>query len=588
MKKRAFIFLLVLGYNLCLALTPPLEREVNLSLSNERFSNVLIKIQEQTGLVFSYKPSIVDGIAPVSIQLKHKTVREALALMLPKSVTYKAKNNYIILKEKPEEINPKKTEISGYVYDKETEQKVANVTIYDKESLQSVTTDEYGFYSISVPSTNEKISINKDNYQDTILSLTYLKENKINNITLSPISEARRRQDSIRWKDRLKDIGLYTNTAYKKFKGFVNTINVRDTITRNVQVSLFPFIGTNHKLSGNVVNKLSFNVWGGFARGVKGFEIAGLFNIDRENVIGTQLAGVFNIVGDTVKGTQLAGYFNITGNYMKGFQAASLMNLNNRGMKGVGLAGLMNISNSVRGVQIAGIGNLNDTLKGIAVAGLFNVTDFGNNAAQISCLFNNQKKGSASLQIAGLFNTAGYLKGVQIAPFNFADSAVGVPIGFFSFVKKGVHQIEFSADELFSSNISFRTGAPAFYNIFSIGFASRSTKNLTQLGYGIGTSFRIKNKFRSDITASMHHISKGGFYFATNEIYQVYCGLEYKVRKKFSLAAGPTFNVLMSDALLPDYQTYQSIMPYTVFNTTNPYDFNFKGWIGGKIALRFL
>jgi len=588
MKKFVFIFQLVFWYNCCLAIAPPLEREVNLSLNNERFSNVLIKIQEQTGLVFSYKPSIIEGIAPVSIQLRHKTVREALALMLPKSVTYKAKNNYIILKEKPEEKNPKKTEISGYVYDKETDQKVPNVTIYDKESLQSVTTDEYGFYSISVPSSNEKISINKDNYKDTILSLEYLKENKINNIAISPVSEAKRRIDSLHWKDRLKDIGLYTNTAYKKFKGFVNTINVRDTITRSVQVSLVPFIGTNHKLSGNVVNKLSFNVWGGFARGVKGFEIGGIFNIDRENVIGTQIAGTFNIVGDSVKGTQLAGYFNITGNYMKGFQMAGLMNLNNRGMKGVGIAGLMNISNSVKGVQVAGLGNINDTLKGVALAGLFNVTDYGNKAAQISCLFNNQKRGSASVQIAGLFNTAGYLRGIQIAPFNYADSAKGVPIGFFSFVKRGVHQIEFSVDELFSSNISFRTGVPAFYNIFSIGFASRSTKNMTQLGYGVGTSFRIKNKMRSDITMSMHHISKNGFYYGTNEIYQAYWGLEYKVGKKFSIAGGPTFNVLMSDALLPDYQTFESIMPYTLFSRTNQYDFNFKGWVGGKIALRFL
>jgi len=604
MKKIIFIFLCVFCYTRYSAILPPLEREVNLSVSNEQFTAVLTKIQEQTGLIFSYKASIISSIGLVSLQLKHKTVREALALMLPRTITYKAKNNYIILKEKQEDKNPKKTEISGYVYDKETEQKVPNVTIYDKESLQSVTTDQYGFYSISVPAGNERISVNKENYQDTTLSLINVKENKINNISLAPVSESQRKQDSTHWRDKLKDLGLYTNQMYKKFKGFVNTINVRDTITRNVQVSLIPFIGTNHKLSGNVVNKLSFNVWGGFAKGVRGFEIGGLFNIDRENVAGTQIAGIFNIVGDSVKGTQLAGYFNITGNSMKGFQAAGLMNINSGSMRGVqlaslmningksmsgfGAAGLMNINSSVKGAQVAGIGNISDTLKGISIAALFNVSDYGNKACQIAGLFNNQKTGASFLQVAGLFNTVGYLKGVQIAPFNFADSAKGVPIGFFSFVKKGVHQIELNADELFSANLSFRTGVPAFYNTFSIGFAPGSDKRLWQVGYGAGTSFKIKNKLRSDITASMHHVSSGGFYFATNELYRVYWGLEYKFRKKFSIAAGPTFNLLMSDALLPDYHTYRDIMPYRLFNTTDPYDFNFKGWVGGRIALRFL
>lgn len=605
MKKFVLISLLLLSVNGLMALIPPLEREISLNLSNERFSDVLLKIQEQTGLIFSYNPSIISGIRPQSLQIKHKTVREALAMMLPKTIIYKAKNNYIILKEKPEEKTPpKKTEISGYVIDKKTEQKVANVTIYDKESLQSVTTDQYGFYSISVPAANEKIDINKENYQDTSLALNDVKDNKINNITIAPVTEEQRLQDSIVRRDRLKELGLYTSNIYKKFTGFINTINIRDTITRPVQVSLLPFIGTNHRLSGSVENRLSFNILGGFSKGTKGFEIGGLFNIDRENVKGCQIATVFNIVGDSMKGTQLAALFNITGNYMAGFQgagllninnrdfkgvqAATLLNLNNRKAEGVSIAALMNISNYVKGVQIGLLGNVSDTLNGATLGGLFNVTEHGINSIQGGFLFNNQRTGSAAVQVAGLFNTAGHVTGVQIAPFNFADSASGVPIGFFSFVKKGVHQLELSSDELFLGNVSFRTGVPAFYNIFSIGFWSPNTKNLTQLGYGVGTSFRIKNKLRGDATLTMHHISKDGFYFGTNDLYRGYVGVEYKFRKKFSVAAGPTFNLFMSDQLLPEYPVYENIMPSYLFNTTNPYDFNLKGWLGAKVALRFL
>ncbi|PBQ33445.1 hypothetical protein CNR22_17230 [Sphingobacteriaceae bacterium] len=604
MKKFVLISLLLLCVNGLMAVIPPLEREINLTVSNERFSDVLFKIQEQTGLIFSYNPSIISGIRPLSLQIKHKTVREALAMMLPKTIIYKSKNNYIILKEKPAEKNQNKTEISGYVIDKKTEKKVANVTIYDKESLQSVTTDQYGFYSISVPATNEKISINKENYQDTILSLTDVKDNKINNISIAPVTEEQRIQDSIVRRDRLKELGLYTSNIYKKFTGFINTINIRDTITRPIQVSLLPFIGTNHRLSGSVENKLSFNILGGFSKGTKGFEVGGLFNIDRENVVGCQVATIFNIVGDSMKGTQLAALFNITGNYMTGFQgagllninnrdfkgvqAATLLNLNNRKAEGVSIAALMNISNYVKGVQVSFLGNVSDTLNGVSLGGLFNVTEHAVKAVQAGFLFNNQRTGTSYVQVAGLFNTACYVKGIQIAPVNFADSASGVPIGFFSFVKKGVHQLELSSDELFLGNVSFRTGVPAFYNIFSIGFWSPNTKSLSQLGYGVGSSFRIKNKLRGDVTLTMHHISKGGFYYGTNDLYRAYCGIEYKFRKKFSVAAGPTFNLFMSDQLLPDYSVYETIMPSYLFSTTNSYDFNLKGWLGAKIALRFL
>ena len=585
------------------AIIPALEREVNLTLTNETFANVLLKIQEQTGLIFSYKASIVGGIGPISLRVDHKSVREVLALMLPKTVTYKVKNNYIILKEKPVEVNPKKTEISGYVIDKETEKKVANVTIYDKESLQSVNTDEYGYYSISVPSSNEKISINKENYKDTIISLVDLKENKLNNITMVPVNDSVRKQDSLQWKDKLHDIGLYTSTMYKKIKGFVNTINVRDTLHRNFQVSLIPFVGTNHNLSGNVVNRISLNVVGGVAKGSHGVEVGGLFNIERNNVKGFQIAGLFNIVVDSVKGTQFAGGFNMTGSSMSGVQAALLMNvnagkqkgvqlagmmnLNSKSSNGISVAGLMNIAGSVRGAQLAFMGNINDTLKGIVVSSVFNVTDFGKKSMQISYGFNKQNHGASLLQVAGLFNSTNYLKGIQIAPINFADSATGVPIGLFSFVKKGVHQIELNADEVFPLNLSFRTGVPAFYNLFSIGFEP-DTLSLWQIGYGVGTSFKIKKKLYGDATFSMHHVNYGGFYFGTNEIYKAYLGLEYKFGKKFSVAAGPTFNVFMSDVLLPEYSQFQSIVPNKIFDKTNANDFNLKGWIGLRVALRFL
>lgn len=590
------------------AVVPALEREVTLSLFNEKIQNALNKIQDQAGLVFSYQPSLINDVAPVTIQINRRTVREALAMMLPKTIIYKAKDNYIILKEKPIEKNPKKTELSGYVYDKTTEQKVANVTIYDKNTLQSATTDQYGYYSITVPTTGTpNLSVNKENYKDTIISHEQIKDNAIVNINIDPLPPSKRKfVDSLYWKEKMQDVNEFASMLYKKFKGHINTINVKDTITRKFQFSVYPYVGTNHSMSGRVTNNLSFNLYGGYARGVNGFELGGLFNIDAENVRGVQMAGLFNVVGDTVKGGQFSGLFNFTGKHVtgcqiaglmninegtqKGFQIAGLMNINDDRSIGASLAGLMNITSEAKGAHIAGLANLQDTLSGISIAGLFNMNHLAKKSTQIAGLFNKSQNGQTDVQIAGLFNNAKYVSGIQLALFNFADSVSGVPIGLLSFVKKGVHQLEFSGDDLFYTNLSFRTGVNALYNIFTMGMqpGGGSNGSLWHIGYGVGTSFQIKNKLRSDLYATSHHVSKGGFYLATSEMYRFYWGLEYKFGKKFSIAAGPMFNLYLTDELTEEYTPmYSKVISSPLFNYTDSEYYNLKGWVGGRVALRF-
>ncbi|MBL7930300.1 MAG: hypothetical protein JNL60_00275, partial [Bacteroidia bacterium] len=344
------------------------------------------------------------------------------------------------------------------------------------------------------------------------------------------------------------------------------------------------------------------NVIGGYAKGLNGFEAGCIFNIDERSVKGVQLAGVFNIVGHTAQGTQCAGLFNIVGESFKGFQAAGLMNINDGVHSGVqmaslmnitgfargcSMAGMMNIAGTAKGSQLAGMANINDTLYGVAASGMFNISKCGKTSLQIAPVFNISDNGSSALQLGALFNKTSYLRGVQIGMLNFADSANGVPIGFLSFVKKGVHQIELSADELFPLNLSFRTGVPAFYNIISVGYKTGSP--LWQVGYGVGSSLHLKNKWYGEITATAHHLSNGRFYISASDLYRFYVGFEYKFKKRFSVAFGPQLNVYVSDTYDSDFTSiYNNIPPYHIDNQTNEFGFNRKMWLGGKIALRFL
>lgn len=623
---------------LCCALTfgfagiPALEREVNLSLTKELPGAALQKIQDQTGLIFSYSSTLLKNISPVSLQLKQKTVREALSLILPKTIVYKSKNNYIILKEKPEEKETKKRELSGYVYDKNTDKKLANVTVYDKSSMQAVNTDDYGFYKITVPKEKENININKSNYKDTVISISTLKDSSITNIALNPLNDSIIQKDSLSWRTRLKDFSEYTNRLFKNFKGYVNTLNVKDTLYSPFQLSLLPYVGTNHKLSGNVINHLSINIIGGYARGVDGVEAGGVFNVDKENVNGSQFAGVFNLVGDSVAGFQAAGLFNVVGKHVDGVQAAGFLNSNLGTLDGLAAAGFMNLSQKkVNGLQLAGFMNaVNDSLDGLQAAGFLNaakhadglqVAGFLNhataiNGGQIAGFLNNSPQGVKGGQIAGFLNTTDTLEGAQIAGFlnhaetvkgaqiagflnrtkllegyqigviNVSDSCNGLPIGVLSFVKNGVHQLELTADEVFPVNLAFRTGVSKFYSVLSAGIVPGAGDPVWTFGYALGTSFKIKNKLNSDITLGTQHINYGDFTERTSDLYKLYLGLEYKFGKKFSIAAGPTFNLYLSDRDLISRGATE-IAPYTLINNNYYENLNLKGWFGGKIALRF-
>lgn len=582
---------------------PPLERELNLSIVNEKIGNALQIIQQEAKIVFSYQPSLINPSQTVSVQLRKRTVREALALILPGNIIYKARNNYIILKEKPSEKPGNKKDISGYVIDAKTQQKVANVTIYDPKTLQSATSDAYGFYTIKSPPANATLSVNRQNYKDTTLNPVDLNEEKLSNIPIVAEGDSGKTfKDSIDLRSVVEELGSATSALFKQLKGYINTLNVRDTLHRNWQVSFLPFVGTNHKLSGNVYNDYSFNVLGGYSRGTNVAEIGGLFNIDKNNVSGFQAAGLFNLVGDSLQGAQVAGLFNVNGVKAKGAQGAGLMNINrhfagsqfaglmniNEEMEGFSGAGLMNINEVSRGATVAGLANVADTLDGVAVAGLFNSSRYGRNGVQVAGLFNAAGEAEAAVQVAGLFNVCGLMKGFQVAPLNISDSATGVPLGLLSIVRKGVHQLELSADEVFYTNLSFRTGVPVFYNILSMGLQPGSNATLWQLGYGLGTSFRISNRLRGDITASIHHVSKGALYLAPSELHRLCAGIEYRLGKKVTLAAGPTVNLYFSDMLPGEYNhTYKHIAPYTIFDNAVGEGYNLKGWVGAKVSIRF-
>lgn len=545
------LFSLFLGFSAKAQEVPVLERKVTISAQRERIDLLLRRISQEAGCVFSYSSSAIDVSKTVSGNFNNRPLREVLEVIFEGEVEIKQKGVYVILAPKP--ASPKDVVISGYVVD-EAGQGIRDATVYDPITLQSSTTDEFGYFQFEVKNPaaeNFELIINKKDFSDTLL----LEEK-------SSFQKILLKAEDVDFDRVGKNLASSAKTFWawtKNSVGFTNLENVRDTIHRDFQISFIPFIGTNRKLSGSVVNDYSVNVLGGFSGGTNKAEIGGLFNINRGDVKSVQLAGLFNQVGGTVKGLQMAGLINSALDSVDAVQAAGLVNFTTGNVTGLQLAGLMNMTTA--------------NLQGTQVAGLVNYTHRDVNGAQVS----------------GILNIARNVVGSQFGLFNYSDSISGAPFGLISFVRKGYHKVEIGMDEVLPINISLRTGTRSFYNMIFAGVRPEQADSTTwAFGYGIGTSPRLGKKTFLNIELSSEQLVKGNV-AALNLVNRAYLGFDYQLAKGFGLFAGPTLNYRVYDNSYTDHPKLFTNSGQTIqsekFYATN--DIATQLWWGFRAGVRF-
>ena len=600
---------------------PILERVISLNFQQEPLEIVLNKISREARFTFSYNSEIIDADRSISQNFQRKTVREVLDEIFGGTIDYKARGKYVILMQAPKR-EEKEQRITGYVVDESTGKRLQNVSIYDPVSLSSTVTDSFGYFQLEVdqPTGEEvKLAIRKLNYSDTVVAVTSDRRRLINIAISEPADKVNIFADSVKQK-----IKRFWKTKVSPQE--VNMQNIRDTLYRKFQFSVVPFVGTNHKLSGNVINDFSVNLYGGYALGVKEFEFGGMFNIIRGNMDGAQFAGIFNSVGgkmnkmqmagilnmnrDSVNGYQFAGAINLNGNSSNKFSMAGLLNLTYRDSRGVHLAGLGNgtigmqegphiaglfnfSTQDTRPAQVSGLTNFTaGTMTGAQVSGLLNFALKDIKGAQVAGLVNIATRDLSGAQVSAILNYATRVRGAQIGLLNFNDSIRGIPLGLLSFSLKGYHKFEVSADEIFYTNVAFRTGVRQFYNILTVGAKPDSFKDdetTWTFGYGIGTAPRLTRRLSLNVDLTSNQVVYGSSIDAINLINKLYLGLEIQAMKYIGFAFGVTLNGYVTDSTYDKYKPlFTDYTPHLLYDRTYSNDLNMKMWLGAKVGVRFL
>jgi len=613
MKKSSaiiglFILLLIPLARIAGAQVNHLDKKISIDLDQVKLKNALPKIGESGDFQFSYNSEIIPGDSIVSVHAQDQSVNTVLKDLVGPDIRYKVLGNHIILlsntsgKRTPKNERKLEYTISGYIYDAQTGAIISSASIYEVQGMVVSATDENGYYTLTVPGDRDDqvFSYSKSGYADTLI-VVKPKEQSSLNISLSPqprkLSETRLPELPVSGLNERKMVQTFVPSKVR-----VAAENIPVIEKKWAQISLFPFVGSNRFVSGLMTNRLSLNVFAGYSGAIRGLELGSFLNIVRKEMYGVQMSGFGNIVGTKTKGVQMAGFFNVDAGSLSGLQASGFSNVVTDTIRGVQLSGFSNVLRGpMYGIQVSGFSNFtSQNVDGIQASGFSNVAIKDVRVAQLSG-FANYSKSVTGLQAAGFANiasgtntgvqAAGFLnyatevRGLQIALFNIADTvSAGTPIGLLSFVVKGYHTLEVTANELFPLQASFKTGTRLFYNILTAGLQ----REWFSVGYGVGTQFRIAKK----LTCSMDLTSS---YVANKQDFTDYQGalirltptLDIELAKRFKLVLGPTLNGF---AGINDSGTHPDKIPVLfslpIYNqTVNTYPLHV--WIGATAGFRF-
>jgi hypothetical protein len=605
-KKLGILFLFATCNNFSFSQNI-LNKTLTIDVRRQRLDNVLEILSNKGNFYFSYNSSLIKKDSLVTLSAPDKTVREILNLIFPDTYEYKESGNYVIIRRVPVKLTvvtnkiiteDKSYVVSGHVRDDETGNMISNASIYEKTLLVSALTNENGYFKIRLKNKAKTaaLTVSKECYQDTTVTIEPHYNQQIS-ITIVPVSangeitiirpEDYFVPDSLRVTvktDSTKttytyvrlDSGKVEGTAAGKFllsfRQKIQTINLKKFFTdRPFQLSVTPGLSTHGKLSSQVVNNFSLNVFGGYSGGVNGAEIGGLFNIDKKYVKYFQAAGLFNLVGGYVKGIQIAGINNTVLDSVKSFQAAGINNLVKGKFTGFQVAGIYNhVADSVKGLQLAGVGNFaRKKVTGTQIAGVANFS-------------NKEMEG---VQIAGVFNYAKKIKGLQIGLINIADSSEGYSIGLINIVLKGYHKISFSTNEVLNSNAAFKTGNSKLYSILQAGMnIGKNDEKIYSFGYGLGCEMRLGKTFSVNPELTSQYLYLGSWDYL-NLLNKFCLNLNLKLGKYVSVFAGPSFAVYYSkqNNALSGYKFPIPPRGYHLYKFGD----RVNGWIGWTAGINF-
>ena len=182
----------------CLAISNPasfaqedidlLSKKVTIAFEGLTTQETLAKLERELGISTAYNRRELNN-EKVTISFERALLSEVLdGLLTNQSLSYKLIGNTITIfrkgpsKNKPKPANPEKYTISGYVMDAQSKESLIGATVFVSEIEKGISSNDYGFYSLTLPRGTYEISFSYIGYESMV------KEIRLDqNIEFSPL-----------------------------------------------------------------------------------------------------------------------------------------------------------------------------------------------------------------------------------------------------------------------------------------------------------------------------------------------------------------------------------------------------------------
>jgi len=157
--KKNIITILTLFLFISLNAQSPLEKRIDFSIHRLPIKNALRQLSLESQINIAYSSDFFNKKKRVSVNVKNETIENILSQVLEDSnVKYEVIDQQIVVTStKPKE--KKRYTVSGYVEDEASGERLISVTIYSPDHQVGTTTNEYGFYSLTLPEGETALNI---------------------------------------------------------------------------------------------------------------------------------------------------------------------------------------------------------------------------------------------------------------------------------------------------------------------------------------------------------------------------------------------------------------------------------------------
>lgn len=157
-------------------------RMVTLNMQKASVREILDEIQKQTGVTFSYESSLLSELQKTTFRADDEALTDCLTRLFANlPVVYKMTGNVVVLKRKPKQVT-----VSGFVRDKRSAESLIGASVYEAHSRVGTASNNFGFFSLTLPSGNITIRSSYIGYTSHQHILNGLERDTVLTIELEP------------------------------------------------------------------------------------------------------------------------------------------------------------------------------------------------------------------------------------------------------------------------------------------------------------------------------------------------------------------------------------------------------------------